>query len=473
MKSMNKNKTKWLAFLLAVVLILSGCDSRKESGTQKENTPAANQQEVSVPQSTSPQESTKSSESKPEETPAAATQTATQPMDTTPTAPSEEPEEKEEEQPLYDVPYATIQMVNEAGWPVPGLCPENILDGFQTDNRGCVVVPIEEEGKTKLKFANPVSGAVKTYTETLSSGDEIQLVWDKESPAESAEKQEKKAKLKVMDKNGQVIPNAYFYFSNSLPILATDELGETWYFRSAKDTIYADIIYIDGTGTKARADVSFSVSEKQLQSNSTINIRISNEDMSITKLEEPEEQPKDNSGTTEAGSLMAFHIVDLNGKALSGFTVTGAIEPLYTLNNGKITMDLDQVVGNHVVIMNAVSGETMTYSGSLKAGSTVEFVWTKETPAQSAAGATKKVKFCVMDQDSDPVQGARFSFSDQRLVLPTDSNGESWYFGKAFSDNTYIDVTYTEKGEEKTDRFFVEVSNSDLINNNRVNFTVG
>ncbi|MBQ8599279.1 MAG: hypothetical protein IJ411_04100, partial [Oscillospiraceae bacterium] len=66
MKSMNKNKAKWLALLLAVVLILSGCDSRKESGAQEENVPTANQQET-----TAPQEGAKPSEPKPEETPSA------------------------------------------------------------------------------------------------------------------------------------------------------------------------------------------------------------------------------------------------------------------------------------------------------------------------------------------------------------------------------------------------------------------
>ena len=120
-------------------------------------------------------------------------------------------------------------------------------------------------------------------------------------------------------------------------------------------------------------------------------------------------------GLVSDSDLVLFPTTDGYGKSQVEFATVSL--PSYKI--------LEQV--NTFVLKNPISGESMTCSArSFKEGGEYTFIWKKETPAQNIEKVEDKVTFRAVDQNGNPIKNVKFSFADQRYILPTNEDGKTY-----------------------------------------------
>lgn len=62
----------------------------------------------------------------------------------------------------------------------------------------------------------------------------------------------------------------------------------------------------------------------------------------------------------------------------------------------------------------------------------------------------EKVEFRVVDQNGDPVKNVRFVLPPQQMLLPTNQDVKTWYFGEPFEKQW---VTYYWQDSQKQERY--------------------
>lgn len=164
-------------------------------------------------------------------------------------------------------------------------------------------------------------------------------------------------------------------------------------------------------------------------------------------------------GLVSDSDLVLFPTTDGYGKSQVEFATVSL--PSYKI--------LEQV--NTFVLKNPISGESMTCSArSFKEGGEYTFIWKKETPAQSIEKVEDKVTFCAVDQNGNPIKNVKFSFSDQRYILPTNEDGKTYCLHGPLKQY-YVNVEYINKeGKEVSQKFFPKFSEDDLKNHKQYTF---
>lgn len=186
-----------------------------------------------------------------------------------------------------------------------------------------------------------------------------------------------------------------------------------------------------------------------------------------TKQEEVlEEAPVEPSDDLVAAPIpfATLRFVDKNGKPVQGLSVSHPLTYIFTDNKGIGDLDLAAATNFAGFLKdikidwskpvafsatNTVNNETKKYNVRLSKDNVNELVWDKETPAQSVAKKKEKVQFRVIDQNGKAVPNAQFVLPPQDFLLPTNTSGKTWYYGKAF-EKYNVGLSYTDsKGNDQ------------------------
>ena len=137
----------------------------------------------------------------------------------------------------------------------------------------------------------------------------------------------------------------------------------------------------------------------------------------------------------------------------------GAYTYLYSNADGLTDIDIAVATDSDTVdfsksvpvtVTNPISKEKATYKCRLHSKYETRLVWTKETPEESVTKKQKKVEFRVVDQNGDPVKNVRFVLPPQQMLLPTNQDGKTWYFGEPFEKQW---VTYYWQDAQKQEQY--------------------
>lgn len=161
-------------------------------------------------------------------------------------------------------------------------------------------------------------------------------------------------------------------------------------------------------------------------------------------------------------NIAPLRIVDEEGNPVLGLSVENAYTYVYSDADGLTDLDVGVVQGKQgteqadfskqisFTVTNPISGEKQNYNCLLHNDYETRIVWDKETPEESAAGLREKVEFRVIDQNGDPVKNVRFVLPPQQMLLPTNQDGKTWYFGEPFEKQW---VTYYWQDSQKQERY--------------------
>ena len=147
------------------------------------------------------------------------------------------------------------------------------------------------------------------------------------------------------------------------------------------------------------------------------------------------------SFATGNDNIAPLRIVDEEGNPVLGLSVEGAYTYLYSNADGLTDIDIAVATDSDTVdfskpisvtVTNPISKEKETYKCRLHSNYETRLVWTKETPEESVTKKQEKVEFRVIDQNGDPVKNVRFVLPPQQMLLPTNQDGKTWYFGEPF-----------------------------------------
>ena len=158
-------------------------------------------------------------------------------------------------------------------------------------------------------------------------------------------------------------------------------------------------------------------------------------------------------------NIAPLRIVDEEGNPVLGLSVEGAYTYLYSNADGLTDIDIAVATDSDTVdfskpvpvtVTNPISKEKATYKCRLHSNYETRLVWTKETPEESVTKKQEKVEFRVIDQNGDPVKNVRFVLPQQQMLLPTNQDGKTWYFGEPFEKQW---VTYYWQDSQKQERY--------------------
>ena len=165
------------------------------------------------------------------------------------------------------------------------------------------------------------------------------------------------------------------------------------------------------------------------------------------------------SFATGNDNIAPLRIVDEEGNPVLGLSVEGAYTYLYSNADGLTDIDIAVATDSDTVdfskpisvtVTNPISKEKETYKCRLHSNYETRLVWTKETPEESVTKKQEKVEFRVIDQNGDPVKNVRFVLPQQQMLLPTNQDGKTWYFGEPFEKQW---VTYYWQDSQKQERY--------------------
>lgn len=165
------------------------------------------------------------------------------------------------------------------------------------------------------------------------------------------------------------------------------------------------------------------------------------------------------SFATGNDNIAPLRIVDEEGNPVLGLSVEGAYTYLYSNADGLTDIDIAVATDSDTVdfskpvpvtVTNPISKEKATYKCRLHSNYETRLVWTKETPEESVTKKQEKVEFRVIDQNGDPVKNVRFVLPQQQMLLPTNQDGKTWYFGEPFEKQW---VTYYWQDSQKQERY--------------------
>ena len=165
------------------------------------------------------------------------------------------------------------------------------------------------------------------------------------------------------------------------------------------------------------------------------------------------------SFATGNDNIAPLRIVDEEGNPVLGLSVEGAYTYLYSNADGLTDIDIAVATDSDTVdfskpisvtLTNPISKEKETYKCRLHSNYETRLVWTKETPEESVTKKQEKVEFRVVDQNGDPVKNVRFVLPPQQMLLPTNQDGKTWYFGEPFEKQW---VTYYWQDSQKQERY--------------------
>lgn len=165
------------------------------------------------------------------------------------------------------------------------------------------------------------------------------------------------------------------------------------------------------------------------------------------------------SFATGNDNIAPLRIVDEEGNPVLGLSVEGAYTYLYSNADGLTDIDIAVATDSDTVdfskpisvtVTNPISKEKETYKCRLHSNYETRLVWTKETPEESVTKKQEKVEFRVVDQNGDPVKNVRFVLPPQQMLLPTNQDGKTWYFGEPFEKQW---VTYYWQDSQKQEQY--------------------
>ena len=165
------------------------------------------------------------------------------------------------------------------------------------------------------------------------------------------------------------------------------------------------------------------------------------------------------SFATGNDNIAPLRIVDEEGNPVLGLSVEGAYTYLYSNADGLTDIDIAVATDSDTVdfskpisvtVTNPISKEKETYKCRLHSNYETRLVWTKETPEESVTKKQEKVEFRVIDQNGDPVKNVRFVLPPQQMLLPTNQDGKTWYFGKKKKKQW---VTYYWQDSQKQEQY--------------------
>lgn len=165
------------------------------------------------------------------------------------------------------------------------------------------------------------------------------------------------------------------------------------------------------------------------------------------------------SFATGNDNIAPLRIVDEEGNPVLGLSVEGAYTYLYSNADGLTDIDIAVATDSDTVdfskpvpvtVTNPISKEKATYKCRLHSNYETRLVWTKETPEESVTKKQEKVEFRVIDQNGDPVKNVRFVLPPQQMLLPTNQDGKTWYFGEPFEKQW---VTYYWQDSQKQEQY--------------------
>lgn len=165
------------------------------------------------------------------------------------------------------------------------------------------------------------------------------------------------------------------------------------------------------------------------------------------------------SFATGNDNIAPLRIMDEEGNPVLGLSVEGAYTYLYSNADGLTDIDIAVATDSDTVdfskpvpvtVTNPISKEKATYKCRLHSNYETRLVWTKETPEESVTKKQEKVEFRVIDQNGDPVKNVRFVLPQQQMLLPTNQDGKTWYFGEPFEKQW---VTYYWQDSQKQERY--------------------
>ena len=179
------------------------------------------------------------------------------------------------------------------------------------------------------------------------------------------------------------------------------------------------------------------------------------------------------SFATGNDNIAPLRIVDEEGNPVLGLSVEGAYTYLYSNADGLTDIDIAVATDSDTVdfskpvpvtVTNPISKEKATYKCRLHSNYETRLVWTKETPEESVTKKQEKVEFRVIDQNGDPVKNVRFVLPQQQMLLPTNQDGKTWYFGEPFEKQWVTYYWQDSQKQERYDKAFVTIRDVHLEN---------
>lgn len=131
-----------------------------------------------------------------------------------------------------------------------------------------------------------------------------------------------------------------------------------------------------------------------------------------------------------------------------------------------------------ISVYNPVTDKKVSYIVETENRDTIELVWNEEIPSDSISHIEHKVALCVMDQNQNPVKDAlsdkdaSFYGEARCIILPTDENGITYYYGQA-QDDICTDILYVDpQGNDRNEIVFFSISQEQLIQNDTITIQV-
>lgn len=197
-------------------------------------------------------------------------------------------------------------------------------------------------------------------------------------------------------------------------------------------------------------------------------------------LEELPVEPTENGVVMEQMVMLQF--VDKEGNPVQGLSVSDSNHYIFTDHDGLSDIDVDVATGaaeegvfageNKVDFSktiafsatNPVTGETKKYNVLLSETKITQLLWDRETPAQSLEKKKEKVFFRVIDQNGKPLTDVRIVLPLQQILLPTNTDGKTYYYGEPFEKYS-INLFYKDaKGNDQYTSKLVTVREKHLKN---------
>lgn len=162
---------------------------------------------------------------------------------------------------------------------------------------------------------------------------------------------------------------------------------------------------------------------------------------------------------------LPIQFVDQNGNPVLGLTVSEPSEPIYSSVDGRLKMKADPSKLTVFSVCNPISEEDEVYQTSLSSKEK-QLVWEKQTPSQSVEQIKEKIKLCVVDQNEVPVPDAVLSFHNQCTVLPTNKQGETYYFHQPLTKERLFVNYIDNNGYQREKSFYFTVTEEQLTKGN-------
>lgn len=195
--------------------------------------------------------------------------------------------------------------------------------------------------------------------------------------------------------------------------------------------------------------------------------------------------PEDDEEEVIMIPIIKLRIVDPTGQPVAGLAVTNPpCNNWLTYSSGEISVIGDDSSEQQISVYNPVTDKKVSYIVETENQDTIELVWNEEIPSDSISHIEHKAALCVMDQNQNPVKDALFyedALSDKDasfygearcIILPTDENGITYYYGQA-QDDICTDILYVDsQGNGRNEIVFFSISQEQLIQNDTITIQV-